>query len=106
MPLKLYGFIPHPLNFSPIDLISPLTLFLPPTPTPHTIDYRTNSPYIGSSVGRVANRIREAKFTIDGQTYSVSANVAPHTLHGGEVGFNKVTEAVVCTCITGAVFNI
>ena len=53
-------------------------------------DYRTNSPYLGCSVGRVANRIRDAKFTIEDQTYNVSANVAPHTLHGGAVGFNKV----------------
>ena len=53
-------------------------------------DYRTNSPYLGCSVGRVANRIRDAKFTIEDQTYTVSANVAPHTLHGGAVGFNKV----------------
>ena len=53
-------------------------------------DYRTNSPYLGCSVGRVTNRIRDAKFTIEDQTYTVSANVAPHTLHGGAVGFNKV----------------
>lgn len=57
-------------------------------------DYRTNSPYIGSSVGRVANRIREATFSLDGQTYTVSRNVSPHTLHGGETGFNKANWAV------------
>ena len=62
---------------------------LNPQSTPKT-DYHTNSPYIGCSVGRVANRIRDSTFTIEGQTYTVSANVAPHTLHGGAVGFNKV----------------
>lgn len=63
---------------------------LPPSSFLKNSDYRTNSPYLGCSVGRVANRIRDAKFTIKDQTYTVSANVAPHTLHGGAVGFNKV----------------
>lgn len=40
-------------------------------------------------MGRVANRIRDAKFVLDGKVHSVSANKAPHTLHGGEEGFNK-----------------
>lgn len=60
-------------------------------------DYRTNSPYLGCSVGRVTNRIRDAKFTIEDQTYTVSANVAPHTLHGGAVGFNKANWTVKST---------
>lgn len=58
-------------------------------------DYRTNAPYIGSSVGRVANRIRDAKFTLDGQTHQISANVPPHTLHGGVIGFNKADWSVL-----------
>ena len=67
-----------------------------PRPQSHThththTDYQTNSPYIGCSVGRVANRMRDATFKLDGQTYKVSANKAPHTLHGGKVGFNKVS---------------
>lgn len=52
-------------------------------------DYRTNAPYIGCSVGRVANRIRDSTFILDGETYELSANASPHTLHGGVVGFNK-----------------
>ena len=60
-----------------------------PAPFIVSIDYRTNDPYIGCSVGRVANRIRDATFSLDGNSYHVSANKSPHTLHGGEVGFNK-----------------
>jgi len=45
-------------------------------------------------VGRVANRIRDARFKVGGQEYSVSANIAPHTLHGGVVGFNKANWTV------------
>lgn len=67
--------------------------------TPYSIaDYHTNDPYIGCSVGRVANRIREAKFSLDGQEYKVSANKPPHTLHGGEVGFNKVSLNCANAC--------
>lgn len=68
-------------------------------------DYRTNSPYIGSSVGRVANRIREATFSLDGQTYTVSRNVSPHTLHGGETGFNKANWVVSSTTENSVTFK-
>ena len=53
-----------------------------------------NECYLGCSVGRVANRIRDATFTVEGQECHVSANIPPHTLHGGVVGFNKANWAV------------
>ncbi len=37
----------------------------------------------GLLVGRVANRIRNAKFTIDGIEYNLPANQGTWTLHGG-----------------------
>lgn len=39
--------------------------------------------YQGLLVGRVANRIRDAKFSIDGVTYNTPANQGTWTLHGG-----------------------
>ncbi|KAL3265432.1 hypothetical protein HHI36_009636 [Cryptolaemus montrouzieri] len=48
------------------------------------------NPYFGATVGRVANRIGNSKFTINGVTYGVSANLGPHQLHGGFKGFDKV----------------
>jgi hypothetical protein len=33
-----------------------------------------NTPYFGGVVGRVANRIANASFTLDGVTYNLSAN--------------------------------
>jgi aldose 1-epimerase len=45
--------------------------------------------YFGVSVGRYANRIAHAKFTLDGQTYTLEANDGPNTLHGGSKGFDK-----------------
>ncbi len=56
--------------------------------------YIQGTPYFGSLVGRYANRIANAKFTLDGQEYSLAANQAPHHLHGGEKGFDKVVWQV------------
>ena len=41
------------------------------------------NPYLGATVGRVANRIDHARFTLDGQTYGLLANDGPNHLHGG-----------------------
>ncbi len=43
-----------------------------------------------SVMGRVANRIAGAKFTLDGKDYTLNANDGPNTLHGGRIGFSKV----------------
>lgn len=49
-----------------------------------------NNPYMGCLVGRFANRIANAKFSLDGKTYTLAANNNGNTLHGGLVGFDKV----------------
>lgn len=46
-------------------------------------------PYLGSLIGRVANRIGGAAFTIDAKTYAVKANENGHALHGGPDGFDS-----------------
>eukprot|EP00242_Pyramimonas_sp_CCMP2087_P012194 CAMPEP_0198212084 /NCGR_PEP_ID=MMETSP1445-20131203/25514_1 /TAXON_ID=36898 /ORGANISM="Pyramimonas sp., Strain CCMP2087" /LENGTH=398 /DNA_ID=CAMNT_0043886463 /DNA_START=114 /DNA_END=1313 /DNA_ORIENTATION=+ len=48
------------------------------------------SPYFGCIVGRVANRIANALFSLDGKEYNLKANNGPNTLHGGLVGWDKV----------------
>jgi aldose 1-epimerase len=57
-------------------------------------DYAKKSPFFGSVVGRVANRIANARFALDGKTYLLAANNSPGgldcSLHGGNVGFDKV----------------
>jgi aldose 1-epimerase len=53
-------------------------------------DYVKSSPYFGATVGRVANRIGNAKFELEGKTYQLAANDKPHHLHGGKKGWDKV----------------
>lgn len=48
------------------------------------------NPYFGALVGRFANRISHAAFTIDGKTYTLAKNDRGNTLHGGAKGFDKV----------------
>jgi aldose 1-epimerase len=51
---------------------------------------QTGNPYMGCIVGRYANRIANAKFALDGQTYTLAANNNGNSLHGGAKGFDKV----------------
>ncbi|KAF2295446.1 hypothetical protein GH714_032946 [Hevea brasiliensis] len=41
-----------------------------------------NAPYFGCIVGRVANRIKEGKFSLYGIDYSLAVNNGPNSLHG------------------------
>ena len=53
-------------------------------------DYEENSCFFGSTIGRNANRIGGAKFSLNGQTYQLAANNnGVNHLHGGLVGFNQ-----------------
>jgi len=52
-------------------------------------DYINDSIYIGSLVGRYANRIKEGKFQIGEKKYQLTCNQPGLHLHGGDVGFNK-----------------
>lgn len=53
------------------------------------------APYFGCIVGRVANRIKDGKFTLNGIEYSLPINKPPNSLHGGHKGFDKVIWEVV-----------
>ncbi len=45
--------------------------------------------YMGSIVGRVANRIEGARFTLEGRTYRLPPNEGPNLLHGGAAGLSR-----------------
>jgi len=50
--------------------------------------YTAGHPYFGCITGRVANRIGNAKFKLEGKEYTVTGG-NPHALHGGKEGFDK-----------------
>lgn len=50
--------------------------------------YERNAPYFGAVVGRCANRIAGARFTLDGEEHRLAANEGRHHLHGGPGGFH------------------
>src|SRR6478609_4526267 len=51
--------------------------------------YVRNRGSAGAICGRYANRIADATFTLDGQSYSLSTNEPPNHIHGGFAGFSK-----------------
>ena len=51
--------------------------------------YEENGGYLGAFIGRVANRIKNAEFTLDGVKYRLFANDGKNCLHGGKKGFDK-----------------
>lgn len=51
--------------------------------------YLSDKRYLGATVGRVANRIAQGRFVVDGKEYKLDINNGPNALHGGLRGFNK-----------------
>lgn len=52
-------------------------------------DYQRRSAAFGAVVGRFANRIGGAKFTLDEKVYEVTRNSGKNHIHGGARGFDK-----------------
>lgn len=51
--------------------------------------------YFGATVGRYANRIANARYTLNQQTYQLAPNHAKNNLHGGVKGADKQTWRVL-----------
>ena len=61
-----------------------------------TLDgYAAKPEYFGATVGRVANRVANGRFTFNGKSYRTPVNNGPNSLHGGTKGFDKVLWDVV-----------
>lgn len=71
-------------------------------------EYLTDSSYFGALIGRYANRIADARFTLDGVTYRLPSNDGPHHLHGGPLGFHRalwLVDAFTTDTSVGAVLS-
>lgn len=62
--------------------------------------------YIGATVGRVANRIAGAAFTIAGRRHELPANEGRHHLHGGPGGFHALRWQLVQAQRDEALFSL
>lgn len=58
--------------------------------------YMQDSASLGAVVGRVANRIKDGHFTLDGKEYQLAINNGTNHLHGGIVGYaSKIWDSQV-----------
>jgi aldose 1-epimerase len=72
-------------------------------------EYQRNRGYFGATLGRFANRIAKARFTLDGHEYTLEPNDHGNSLHGGDHGFDQVlwnVDSATSGKRAGAVFSV
>lgn len=52
-------------------------------------EYEAGTAYLGATVGRFANRIGGARFSLNGKEYTLAKNDGDNCLHGGVRGFDR-----------------
>lgn len=59
-------------------------------------DYTKDDASLGAIVGRVANRIKNGHFQLDGKEYQLAVNNGTNHLHGGIIGYgSKIWDATI-----------
>ena len=59
-------------------------------------DYETDTASFGAVVGRVANRIKDGRFSLNGTDYRLATNNGTNHLHGGTIGYaSKVWDSEI-----------
>jgi len=51
--------------------------------------YEAHKSYQGAVIGRIGNRVANARYEMNGKTYHLDVNADPNCLHGGFIGLNK-----------------
>ena len=98
-PIDAYTFVAGPHQMRVLTLGGAITRLLVPDRDDRPGDvvlgfddaakYESVGPYFGALIGRVANRTANARFTLDGRAYAVTANDGVNQLHGGQRGYDK-----------------
>ncbi len=69
--------------------------------------YLHAGPHLGAIIGRYANRIGGARFSLDGIEHELAANNGPNNLHGGPRGFDmRVWDAQAAVAGSDAVLEL
>lgn len=70
-------------------------------------DYKIRGGYVCGAIGRVANRIAKAKFTLNAKEYQLTQNERKNQLHGGLQGFHhkfyeveEIENGLKMTCVS------
>ena len=70
-------------------------------------EYVANDGYVGATIGRVGNRIKNGEFELNGKTYKLFINNGKNHLHGGKEGFDKkiwsveqIDKGIVCSYLS------
>lgn len=74
--------------------------------SPDMLAHRQQKAYFGATIGRFANRIAKAKFTLDGKQYSLQANEGNNTLHSGKYNFSHCRWTVAEQFLQSVVFTL
>lgn len=70
-------------------------------------EYTQRGAFFGATIGRVANRIKDGKFTLNGAKYCISKKEGQvHAMHGGVRGFDKRFWRVISNDNTQVVFKL
>ncbi len=98
--IALFTVSNNEMSFSVTNYGCIITSILVPSETRHKDDivlgystlegYISNKPYFGAVIGRFANRIAKAAFTLGGKEYPLSANDNGNCLHSGKNGYHKM----------------
>ena len=87
------GYLPFYVSKFVPDCLTSNYRYLPVHISGLFSEYEADTFYFGALVGRFANNISGGRFTLkDGSTHQLSINNGENHLHGGTVGFNKVSH--------------
>ncbi|PYI01526.1 galactose mutarotase-like protein [Aspergillus sclerotiicarbonarius CBS 121057] len=75
-------------------------------PRQYLNDTETSHTYFGAVIGRIANRIKNGTFTLDGTEYHIPKNQGLYTLHGGTVAYDQRNWTVAAYTPSSVTFTL